>query len=101
MTDNHNYNTPAEGSTDWHTPLNDNFTNLDSDVEIRDVESNLSDYSPKANAKFFATDSGRVFVGDGTDWNPVGKIPQIPGDVYVQSTEPTNPNEDDLWIDTS
>lgn len=101
MTRNHDYKTPAKGTTDWHTPLNENFQALDNQVEIRDVESNLSSYEPKATAKYFATDTSTVFVGDGQQWNRVGNVRRLPGDVYVQESEPTNPSENDLWIDTS
>jgi hypothetical protein len=69
MTDNHSYNTPARGATDWHVPLNDNFERLDADVEVRDRESSRGDYVPKAGAKFFASDTGATFIGDGSNWN--------------------------------
>lgn len=72
MTDNHNYNTPAKGSTDWHIPLNENFEFIDTDVEIRDTDANKGNYTPKNNAKFVATDTNKVYFGDGTDWNHVG-----------------------------
>jgi len=32
------YNTPAEGTLDWHVPLNENFSKLDKHVEVRDAE---------------------------------------------------------------
>jgi hypothetical protein len=67
-TPNHQYNTPAEGTTNWHIPLNENFENLDLDVEIRDAEANKEDYDPKQGAKFEATDSGAVYYGNGTSW---------------------------------
>ncbi|MFC6733696.1 hypothetical protein [Haladaptatus sp. DYSN1] len=71
MTRNHDYNTPAKGATDWHIPLNQNFESLDRDVEIRDVDANLTDYEPKQDAKFLATDTGNVYIGDGASWNPL------------------------------
>lgn len=74
MGNNHGYNTPSEGATDWHIPLNDNFRRLDRDVELRDVESALSEYDPKSGAKFLATDTGRVFLGDGEEWIASGSI---------------------------
>lgn len=69
MTENHNYNTPRKGAADWHAPLNDNFERLDDDVEVRDREANRGDYLAKAGAKFFATDTGATYIGDGTNWN--------------------------------
>ncbi|WP_276253291.1 polysaccharide lyase [Halomontanus rarus] len=68
MTDNHNYNTPDKGSTDWHIPLNDNFKRLDTGVEIRDEEANIENYSPKSGAKFLAVDTGVRYIGDGSSW---------------------------------
>ncbi|WP_152042635.1 hypothetical protein [Salinigranum salinum] len=68
MTKNHNYTTPAKGAQDWHKPLNENFRNLDVDIEIRDVQANLTNYAPKDSAKFFATDTEHVFVSDGDSW---------------------------------
>lgn len=70
MTDNHNYVEPEIGSTTgWGESLNSNFRDLDTDVEIRDVDANKGDYTPKDGAKFKATDTGAVYIGDGTDWN--------------------------------
>ncbi|MFT4946745.1 MAG: hypothetical protein ACI8TL_000981 [Natronomonas sp.] len=72
MTDNHNYETPAEGTLDWHIPLNENFARIDTDVEVRDLQANRDNYTPKEGSKFLATDTGRVYLGDGTDWTELG-----------------------------
>jgi len=66
------YTTPSEGTLDWHIPLNDNFSQLDRDVELRDVEANVEQYDPVAGAKFFATDSGAIYSADGEAWTLVG-----------------------------
>ena len=76
---NHRYNTPEAGTLDWHIPLNENFERLDQDVEIRDVEANLGDYTPSAGAKFLATDSGATYTGDGSNWNLVGYVTRTSG----------------------
>jgi len=68
QTPNHDYNVPDEGTTDWHRPLNDNFRQYDTDIEVRDRSANRSDYTPKEGAKFLATDTGTVFLGDGSQW---------------------------------
>ena len=68
MVDNHRYTTPDKGETDWHLPLNENFNRLDTDIEVRDVEAELDRYEPKPGAKFFATDTGQVYTGDGEEW---------------------------------
>lgn len=72
MTRNHGYETPQAGTTEWHIPLNRNFEQLDTDIEVRDAESKRGDYEPKSGAKFFATDTGAVYIGDGSNWNRVG-----------------------------
>jgi len=66
------YTTPNEGTLDWHVPLNENFEQLDQDVERRDTEANIDQYDPDAGAKFFATDSGAIYSGDGPAWTMVG-----------------------------
>jgi hypothetical protein len=68
-TDNHGYNVPNAGDEDWHIPLNENFERYDTDIEIRDTRSNLLNYTPKAGAKFLATDTEEVFLGDGSSWS--------------------------------
>jgi hypothetical protein len=67
-TPNHGYNVPKEGAQDWHEPLNENFERYDTDIEIRDEAATLDDYEAEAGAKFLATDTGVVYVGDGSDW---------------------------------
>ena len=74
MTGNHGYSTPSMGSKDWHIPLNDNFRKIDADIEVRDIEANLGEYQPNLNAKFLATDTGQVYIGDGQQWNRLGTI---------------------------
>lgn len=73
MEKNHDYTVPKPGATDWHVPINDNFERLDRDVEIRDSEDRLGEYAPKEGAKFFATDTGATYCGDGSTWN--GPLP--------------------------
>jgi hypothetical protein len=68
------YTTPAEGSLDWHVPLNKNFERLATDVEFRDAESNRDQYQPSERAKFLSTDTGAIYIGDGNQWNYLGDI---------------------------
>ena len=74
MTDNHQYETPAAGTLDWDEPLNRNFERIDTDVELRDADANRSNYVAKAGAKFLATDTGNVYLGDGGAWTQLGTI---------------------------
>jgi hypothetical protein len=108
MTQNHSYNTPEKGATDWHLPLNENFAQLDTDMEIRDADANRGSYEPKVGAKYLATDTGTVYVGDGGQWLVIGSLSsgdEISSDdvsrIDVQSSAPSNPSTGDLWIDTS
>lgn len=96
-TENQDYNIPDKGTTDWHIPLNENFKNIDTDVLLRDAESNLGNYTPKTGAAFLATDTGKVFVGDGSTWNPLGFL--SPVNISVQTSEPSSPSDGDVWID--
>jgi hypothetical protein len=68
MTDLHNYHIPKEGEKNWHRLLNDNFKQIDNDIEIRDIDSNLANYQPIDGSKFLATDTGNIYFGDGQDW---------------------------------
>ena len=86
MTKNHGYNTPQQGTDNWHVPLNENFTRLDTDVEIRDSESNLGEYEPKAGAKFLATDTTVAYIGDGSTWQAIPTSGRNPKFETVQAT---------------
>ena len=67
-TENHQYETPGRGATDWDVQVNANTTKLDTDVEIRDADANKANYEPKDGAQFRATDTGAIYAGDGTNW---------------------------------
>lgn len=90
MTDYHDLNTPAEGRTDWHIPLNENFERIDRKIEIRDTEDALSEYEPQERAKFLATDTGTIYIGSGSEWTELSLtetqsgITYTSGDVTVQ-----------------
>jgi hypothetical protein len=86
MTDNHNYNEPAEGTTDWHVPINSNWQDIDTDVEVRDTDANKSSYEAKPGAKFVATDSPHnVYLGDGSSWNFIGELGELYTDADARS----------------
>ena len=67
-TPNHGYHVPDPGEEDWYVPLNENFAQYDIDIEIRDDAENIDSYEPKAGAKYFAVDTGEIFLGDGDAW---------------------------------
>lgn len=110
MTENHQYNTPQQGSTDWGTPLNENFEQLDRDIEIRDSGSNLDSYTPKSGAKFLATDTGNAYVGDGSSWNQLpspsgqlsdGSLIGEPGNVQAAIDQAANQGGGIVRLDSS
>lgn len=88
------YNTPSKGTTDWHIPLNENFSALERDVEIRDAEANLGNYTPRSGAKFFSTDTGRQYVGDGQNWLSAFVTPPS------VSADPSPSTEGVLWFNS-
>lgn len=94
MTENHSYSTPDSGSTDWDVPINTNFERLDRDVEVRDLESQLSSYTPKDGAKFFAIDTGALFVGDGSAWT------EVPHGIQRTESDPADAVVGQLWFRT-
>jgi len=87
VTDNHGYHTPTEGAENWDVPLNSNFERLDVDVEVRAPEGDRDQYTPKDGSKFFATDTGATFVGNGSEWLRVKSTGQHPRMQAVRSAE--------------
>lgn len=67
-TTNHQFDQPEYEAIDWHFAWYTNFEDLDTGVEVRDLEENLGNYQPKAGAKFFALDTGRIYLGDDDTW---------------------------------
>ena len=67
-TPNHGYNRPPRGAKNWDEDLNQNFTDIDEDMPIRDTEGNKGNYDPVSGRKYEATDSGAVYYGNGDSW---------------------------------
>jgi hypothetical protein len=71
-TPNHSYNTPEKGTENWHGPLNENFENLEVDVELRDEgPPGSNNYEPADGAKYLDTATGLVYLADGNTWTQV------------------------------
>lgn len=81
-TTNHEFENPDYNGVDWHFAWYDNFERLDRYVEIRDDEANLENYVPIDGAKFFALDTGAVFIGQNDEWVPA---PNTGGDPTFDS----------------
>lgn len=71
QTPNHGINVPNKGDKDWHKPLNENFRKLDERVEVRDTDGNKGNYNAPVGAKFQAKDTGRIYEGDGGNWEAI------------------------------
>lgn len=89
-TENHSYVVPTEGDDEYQSTFSEYFDNIDEDIEIRDVESSRNDYQPYEDAKFFATDTGAIYIGDGNNWNQItiGVVSSVfgrTGDISAQS----------------
>jgi hypothetical protein len=70
-TPNHEYSQPSKGTQDWDQPVNQNFADIDVDVEVRDSggpTEGQNSYTPADGAKYLDTDSGVVYAGDGSAW---------------------------------
>jgi hypothetical protein len=65
---NHGFTNPEYREDRWHNPLDDNRAEYDRKIEIRDTEGKLGNYTPREGAIFRATDNGRKWIGDGTQW---------------------------------
>lgn len=76
----HGWTVPTEGDGNYEDTFDQFFAEVDTDAELRDIESNLQNYDPKSGAKFTATDTENQFIGDGTTWNKLessGKNPNF------------------------
>lgn len=123
------YNQPAQGTEDWHTPINENFRDLG--IEVTDEVQSFTDLpapdpnetaSNGAPRKILVRDSRVIYRDTGDGWAPVAGLGTdtnpVPGRVfheehetgvqvidgsrvYVQDTEPTDAVDGDVWIDTS
>jgi len=65
----HDWTVPTAGDDDYEITFDELFTDFDTDIEVRDEEQFLSSYDPDLNAKFMATDTGNIYLGDGNSWN--------------------------------
>lgn len=71
-TPNHELNLYAEGDENWtHTP---DMETIEERLIVRDLEENRDEYTPYADALFFARDSETWYVGEGTSWALLGTM---------------------------
>lgn len=95
-TSNNKLPLPNKGSFEgtWGTDvMNEDMTDkLETKVPVRDIESNLSNYTPHNGAKFEATDTEAVFYGDGTSWIQADTLGQDPWFDTVTASSGINSN---------
>lgn len=75
---------------DWQFTGTDPLEVYDTDVEHRDTASNRDRYAPKPGWKFVATDTGKVYLGDGSSWNHMGHVVSLPDDVVGEERTGTD-----------
>lgn len=88
-TDNHGYHIPEKDTEVWDRPLNGNFELLDVDTELRGAAAARSNFQPKAvpkepdgdfrPSKYLVLDTGEVFFGFASTWEPRFALPRISG----------------------
>jgi len=79
-TDQHGWPYPNEGDADYENTFDQFFEQIDDAVEIRAEDSKKGNYTPVTGAKFVATDTEKVYIGDGSTWNHLtttGKTPSF------------------------
>lgn len=67
-TTNHNYYKPTDGETSWGDEKRSDWDDVDVDMEIRDRDSNKSNYAALDGALFRATDTKVLYEGSGSNW---------------------------------
>lgn len=75
------YNDPDTGIAEFNGKLADVFDALEIDVEYRGDADDRDDYTPRSGAKFFALDTGDLYIGDGSSWGFTANLTLEPGDV--------------------
>ena len=123
------YNRPAEGTAEWHIPLNENFSDLGIEVvgEVETFEDlptpdSSQESSNGGSRKYLVRNSRIIYRDSGSGWEPIAGFgssdSRVSGTVYherhdtneqvvsgkqlyIQDSEPANPSEGDVWIDIS
>lgn len=93
----HGWTVPTEGDENYEDTFDDFFVDLDTNGELRDVESNLQNYSPKSGAKFVATDTENRYIGDGSTWNKVASSGKNPNFESIKAGSLTDTQDDQAW----
>lgn len=97
-TENNNFRRPVSGDKDYDYSFDTFFGQIDRAVEIRDIDANRSGYTPKDGAKFFATDTEDVYLGNGSNWVHVSGSGETPSFEKVSISGAVNAS--DITTDT-
>lgn len=73
LTTNHGLQLWAAGELDWEH--RDDMQHIERTLTIRDFDANLSNYTPYDGARFEATDTGAIYLGDGSNWDAITPKP--------------------------
>lgn len=123
------YNRPSKGTSNWDEPVNQNFRDIgievvaevDTFADLPEPDSGQVSTSGECR-KVLVRESRVIYRDAGDGWRAVAGVGssdgRVPGTVYhethdtdtqiingrrlfVQDDEPTDPDEQDVWIDTS
>lgn len=83
-TSNHDYQLFSDGEQPWEHRTD--FSALDSDVPIVDTAANRSNYVAYQDAMFLASDTGMVYVGNGSTWGALGEVGETGTELSVQDS---------------
>jgi hypothetical protein len=67
-TNNHGLYKPADNEHDWGDDYRTDFDTIDTALTVRDTDANKTNYSALSGARYEATDTGAVYLGDGSTW---------------------------------
>ena len=89
--------------SEWGDILNDSgWSQLEQLLVARDVESNRTEYESYDNAIFWATDTGAVYVGDGSEWSlRDAEFASLALSSLVISGDITTDTGDTIWDSTT
>lgn len=73
----HGWTWPEEDEENWHTTLENWAAVLDNEVWIIDTEANQSNYTPTNDAPFYAHDTNKLFLGNGSNWVEIADFGNI------------------------
>lgn len=84
LTTNHGLQLWAAGELDWEHRAD--MQSIERTLTVRDFDANHANYTPYDGARFEATDTNAIYLGDGTAWNAI--TPKPTADHIADTTNP-------------